>query len=482
MEAIHLLSRASFGPSAASLEELQAKGLYEWLEEQLNAPSEKEEEREDSRLELALQAYKNASLPPIELVDHYQPGERPLQNDDKRPWKMRVATVDYNRLLSDVQMSELTRHMLSKFQLREVMVDFWVNHFNVYARKGDTKLLTSAWINEVIRPHALGRFADLLIATAHHPAMLIYLDNESSVRERANNRGNRGTNENYARELLELHTLGVNGGYDQADVKETARVLTGWSVARPPQGEFTFVFRAGNHAPGTKVVLKRAYSQGGEAEGQALLVALARHPSTARHIADKLCQRFVLDKPTAACVDHAAEAFLASGGETREVLKAIFLHPSFWTETARGQKYKTPLEFVMSAARSVNAEPDGGHDLVRALSKMGQEPLMERAPTGYPENASAWMSSASLLSRFQYAALFAAQWDAGITFDWSIELAQERTIDGLVATLNRQILASVGEKATLELLARELNNLPSTIGRRRLGLSLALSSAEFQRQ
>jgi uncharacterized protein (DUF1800 family) len=281
----------------------------------------------------------------------------------------------------------LTRDIYSSAQLQEVMTDFWLNHFNVYLRKNEQMpYYLVSYERDTIRPRSLGKFEDLLEAVAHSPAMLVYLDNAESIgpdslaavraevasgrRPGPQGKVHEGLNENYARELMELHTLGVNGGYTQADVTQVARVLTGWTVDRPlVGGEFTF--NPNRHEPGTKKVLGSKIKENGEMEGRELLHMLATRPATAQFISRKLAMRFVSDDPPQSLVDRMAKSYLSSGGDIALVLKTLFHSPEFWSTAAYRAKVKTPLEFVVSAVRASNANIDSFLPLMNNLRQMG---------------------------------------------------------------------------------------------------------------
>jgi uncharacterized protein (DUF1800 family) len=291
------------------------------------------------------------------------------------------------------------------------MVDFWFNHFNVYAQKGAVRWMLPAYEREAIRPHALGRFRDLVLATARHPAMLFYLDNWLSTRadlvlRQGPNAGRRlGLNENYARELMELHTVGVDGGYTQQDVVEVARCFTGWTIDRPQQGG-GFIFRPQAHDHGAKRVLGQVIPAGGGLQdGERVIDILVRQPSTARFIAAKLARRLVSDDPPAALVDRAAATFQRTDGDIRAVLVTILTAPEFWSAGAYRAKIKTPLEVVASAMRTLDGRiaATGGVALAREVGKLG-EPLYEaQPPTGYPDRAEAWVNTGALLGRMNFA-------------------------------------------------------------------------------
>lgn len=337
-------------------------------------------------------------------------------------------------VIEELIAQRLTRDIYSTAQLQEVMTDFWFNHFNVFLHKNEsTPYYLVSYERDVIRPHALGKFEDLLESVAHSPAMLIYLDNAGSVgpdslaAQRAklnawrnpNAKKNReGLNENYARELMELHTLGVNGGYTQADVIQVARILTGWTVDRPQRGG-EFRFEPNRHEPGTKRVMGQKFKEGGEREGRELLHFLATRPATARFISRKLAERFVCDDPPASLVDRMAKAYLSSGGDISSVLKTMFHAPEFWSTNAYRAKVKTPLEYVVSAMRASDAQITNLRPLANALRKMGMPLYGAIPPTGYKWDAADWVSTGSLVNRMNFALSLAANRLPGITTTWT---------------------------------------------------------------
>jgi uncharacterized protein (DUF1800 family) len=329
----------------------------------------------------------------------------------------------------------LTRDIYSNTQLQEVMTDFWLNHFNVYLHKNEeTPYYLVSYERDVIRPRALGKLEDLLEATAHSPAMLLYLDNSSSMgpdspaaekakiaaarKPNAKKAAPEGLNENYARELMELHTLGVNGGYTQADVTQVARVLTGWTVDKPQRGG-GFKFDENRHEPGTKKVLGKKIKNHGEQEGRQLLHMLATRPATAKFISRKLAVRFVGDDPPQSLVDRMAKSYLHSDGDISEVLKTLFHSPEFWAPDAYRAKVKTPLEYVVSAARASNANIDNLQPLANALRDMGMPLYGAVPPTGYKWDASDWVSTGALVNRMNFALTLAANKLPGIGITWS---------------------------------------------------------------
>jgi uncharacterized protein (DUF1800 family) len=324
----------------------------------------------------------------------------------------------------DLQESKILRAVYSNRQLDEVLVDFWFNHFNVFLDKGADHYLTTEYERDAIRPHVLGRFRDLLEATAKSPAMLFYLDNWQSVGPntpaavRAGpNAARRGLNENYGRELLELHTLGVDGGYTQADVTEVARCFTGWSIDRPQLGG-GFRFAPRLHDDGEKTVLGvRIRAGGGESDGEKVLDMVARHPSTARFISRKLAQRFVADDPPAALVERMAQTFLKTDGDIRKVMETMLESKEFWSEGAWRSKMKSPLEVVVSAVRSSNAGVDFATALVNQVAQLGEPLYRKQEPTGYSNSSREWMNTAGLMARMNFAVQLAANKVPGVTVE-----------------------------------------------------------------
>ncbi|MFZ0952406.1 MAG: DUF1800 domain-containing protein [Candidatus Sulfotelmatobacter sp.] len=321
----------------------------------------------------------------------------------------------------ELAQAKILRAVYSQRQFEEVMTDFWCNHFNVFVGKGLDHLMLTSYERDVIRPHALGKFEDLLVATASSPAMLFYLDNWLSVGPNSDQglgipahpgpywhpalrRGKRtsGLNENYGRELMELHTLSVNGGYSQHDVTEVAKVFTGWTIDKPAEGG-GFKFDPRMHEPGPKFMLGHKIKPKGEGEGLEVLHRLATSPQTAHFISLKLAERFVSDDPPPALVDRMAKTFLKKKGDIREVLNTLFHSPEFWDDTTYRAKVKTPLEFVASAVRATGAEIDDAQPLVGQLNRMGMPLYGAQPPTGYSMKAETWVSSAALLNRMNFA-------------------------------------------------------------------------------
>jgi len=452
----HVLNRLGYGPRPGDADKVRAMGLDKWIDLQLHP-----DRIPDPGTAAHLAPLRTLRLSTGELVARYEiPPEarREIQarraelGDNASEEQMREARRDFMRkyrgemdgtpqdVVQELQSAKILRAVYSERQLDEVMADFWLNHFNVFAGKGPVKFMIGEYERDVIRPHAWGRFEDLLRATAESPAMLFYLDNWLSADPNAPSFGDRpfgggfarrpfgrrtwlmdagprppaapagpgqrqkrGLNENYAREIMELHTLGVDGGYTQKDVTEVARCFTGWTMRNPRQGQPQFIFNDRIHDHGDKTVLGHKIKGGGKKEGDEVIHLLATHPSTARFISYKLARRFVADEPPAALVDRAAETFRRTEGDMRAVVKTIITSPEFDSPAARAAKIKTPLEFVVSAVRASGAEVDDARGLAGRLASMGMPLYQQQPPTGYKDTADAWVSTSGLLARLNLA-------------------------------------------------------------------------------
>jgi uncharacterized protein (DUF1800 family) len=432
----------------------------------------------------------------------------------------------------ELTQAKLLRSIYSQRQLDEVMTDFWMNHFNVYINKGAPEhYMLTAYERDIIRPHALGKFKDLLVATAKSPAMLFYLDNWQSIgpnsdfakyggrepgrghfgrgpfgmmvyyppkprpEQTPQQKGKRpsGLNENYAREIMELHTLGVDGGYTQKDVTELAKVLTGWSIDKPQQGgEFRFDER--RHEPGKKMVLGKEFKEGGEGEGMKALDMLAHHPSAAHFISNKLAMRFVADDPPESLVQRMAQTFTKTDGDIREVLRTMYQSPEFWTPEAYRAKVKTPLEFVVSAVRASGADVENPQALNQQLQKLGMPLYGMQPPTGYSMKADAWVNSAALLNRMNFGLALAAGRLPGIQWNPATAVADNQVSADPTAALARfesALLDGDVSRQTHATILNQLNdpqaatrnNVPAAQGiNMRLIAGLLLGSPEFQRR
>jgi uncharacterized protein (DUF1800 family) len=360
-----------------------------------------------------------------QLIQGLNPEERELLTDFDNPSRTVVEELQAQRLLRDIY---------SSHQLQEVMTTFWLNHFNVYLHKNEeTPYYLVSYERDVIRPRALGNFEDLLVATAESPAMLIYLDNSSSTgpdsltaekqKERAaagkaTKATPPGLNENYARELMELHTLGVNGGYTQQDVTEVAKVFTGWTIDRPQLGG-GFKFDETRHEPGKKLVMGHKIKENGQKEGLELLHLLANSPATAHFISQELAVAFVSDNPPPALVNRMAQTFLSTHGDIASILRTMLHSSEFWAPQAMQAKVKTPLEYVVSAARASGAEITNAQPLVNALNQMGMPLYGCVPPTGYSDKADTWVSTGELVTRMNFALSLATNHFGGIKSQWA---------------------------------------------------------------
>ena len=371
-----------------------------------------------------------ASLPENKLDDIVIAMPQQLRNQvlAAAPTVLRRKLVQANQpqqvIFSDLAEGKLYRAIYGNRQLEEQLADFWYNHFNVFLDKGADRFLVPTYEREVIRPHVLGHFRDLLEATASSPAMLFYLDNWQSVapatvRRPMGNRPQRGLNENYARELMELHTLGVDGGYTQKDIVEVARCFTGWTIRNPQQGG-NFFYNDRVHDKGEKIVLGvKIPAGGGKDDAEKVLDILAKHPSTAHFISKELAQRFVADDPPPALVDRMAKTFLDSNGDIREVMKTMLTSKEFFSAGAFHAKVKTPFEMIASALRATGAEVDYALPLAQQIGTLGEPLYRKIEPTGYSSANAEWVSSASLLGRMNFAIALTQNKVPGVKLDAS---------------------------------------------------------------
>lgn len=544
--ALHLLQRATFGVRGRDLDEVLRVGPDAWLERQLHP------ERIPDAIESRLAPFPAAQQDPAALFATYPPprpdpaqrarrdsmemlhGEEmtPAEpRNRRRPGQGGRRAQGPQRILFDLAGARLARAVHSERQLQEVMTDFWFNHFNVFFGKTQDRYLVGDYERTAIRPHVFGRFRDLLGATAAHPAMLVYLDNWTSTvvdsaggaggpqarwntltpaqRRRAiasgrvspeqarmlesgtapaGRRRPRGLNENYARELLELHTLGVDGGYTQQDVAEVARAFTGWTLELPRRGEGErvatgFVFRPGMHDVGEKSVLGRRLAAGrGIEDGREVLDLLARHPSTARHVALKLAQRFVADEPPPALVERLAQVFQQTDGDLRAVTRALFTSPEFADARYHGGKVKTPFEFVASALRATGAQAGPSRTLLQTLRQLGQVPYAASDPTGYPHTSEEWTNGGAMLNRMNFGLALASGAVDGVAVDPALLRApgDELPVEALAAALlpgrsDPQLVAAIRADA-----AEQSARSPRERSARALGL--VIGSPAFQRR
>jgi uncharacterized protein (DUF1800 family) len=379
----------------------------------------------------------------------------------------------------DLNSSKLLRAVYSDRQLQEVLTDFWYNHFNVFLDKGADRFLVPTYERESIRPHVFGKFRDLLESTAKSPAMLFYLDNWQSVAANPPNphrpkQGRRGLNENYARELLELHTMGVDGGYTQKDIIEVARCFTGWTIKAPQKGG-GFDYNDKVHDKDEKIVLGHVIAAGGGmGDGEKVLDILAHHPSTARFIATSLARRFVADNPPPQLIERMADKFRKSDGDIRVVMKTMLDSKEFWSQGAYRAKVKTPFEMVVSSLRALNAQVDNTIGLAKVVTDLGQPLYRKLEPTGYSAQNAEWVNSAALLARMNFALALAQNKIPGV----KIDPAQFGTsVD--IGSIARSVLfrdLTPQTTAALERAARDQQQTPALLA------GLVLGSPDFQRK
>ena len=492
---MHVLNRLTFGPRPGDADRVQAMGLAAYIAGQLH-PEGINDAALDARLaalaglDVSSRAFAadyylpmvaarqvftdtqktgaTAALP--RLGWHLQPiaalslpgGDKPvsvLQQSSVTPDELRYQREN-QAVLDALQGQKLLRAVYSERQLQEVLTDFWFNHFNVDVRKIDDHPVMIEYERDVIRPHVLGRFRDLLGATAKSPAMLFYLDNWLSK--------DRGLNENYARELMELHTLGVDGGYTQADVVNVARAFTGWTMRKPHEAT-GFEFNDKMHDHAAKRVLGQTIKAGGGVEdGEQVLDLLARHPSTARFIATKLVRRFVQDDPPPALVDRAAKTFRRTDGDLREVMRTILTSPEFLAPAARRAKVKAPFEYVASLLRATRASVTNVRSFVGTIGAMG-EPLYQcQPPTGYADRSAFWMNTGALIGRLNFAQSLAANGASASTLDvpratGDVGAWADAVLGGDLSPQTRAVLQSPGATVAVR-------------------VGLLLGSPEFQRR
>lgn len=473
-----LLQRLTFGAAPGEVEMVVSEGLEQWLKGQLEGTAPEEE------VTARLAELRCLSLPAGEERIAYISRNRMVEMAEQdalkkwtegsersrqiyearlREFKEAQGLSSYDDLFDELRYQKLVRCRYAKNQLREVLTDFWFNHFNVAALNDNVRVNALSYERDVLRPEALGSFPSLLLRTSQHPAMLYYLDNAqssapASARTTLNarydaapkedqedlrqgqplKRKNGGLNENYAREVMELHTLGVDGGYTQRDVTELARCLSGWTVLYPEtkndnlrtliepgqrlgyEQHGDFLFRADWHDADAKVLLGSPVAAGGgREEGEQALALLAQHPSTARFLARKLAQRFVCDEPAPALVERLAQAYQATHGQIRPMLVVLVESPEFWAEAARPTKVKSPLEYFVSCIRCCGGDLQFERAHFYWLQRMG-EPLYACAPpTGYSEDSRSWASTSSLVNRLNFATQLSQNRIRGISVDWN---------------------------------------------------------------
>ncbi len=438
------LRRITFGPRIEEIERAKTIGLDNFIDEQLSPDS-----IDDSAMNAHLQEFETFSMTPTELFELEQRG-RPI-------FELKRATI--------------LRAVYSKRQLYELMVDFWSNHFNVYVRKNQVGLLKLADDQQTIRPHALGYFQDMLSASAHSPAMLVYLDNAQSNRSHPN--------ENYARELLELHTLGVDGGYTHDDILEVARILTGWSVSGPrDEDPGYFRFRQRAHDSDEKLILGHEFPAGsGIEEGEQLLAILAEHPSTATFVSSKLVRRFVADEPPASLVTKAAQTFSQTQGNIQQVMKTILHSDEF--KASLGTKFKRPFEYLVSTLRMTNAEAQVDRVTGFLLTQMGQPLFHWSPPNGYPDYASAWSTTNGMLSRWNYALALTFDFVRDAKINWNEIVGAPTSNQEALDTISARLLGSTLNEDANQIVLELANQLTADMAAPAIG-ALLMASPFFQ--
>jgi uncharacterized protein (DUF1800 family) len=557
---VHALNRLAYGPRPGDVEHIRQMGLDKWVEQQLHPDS-----IDDSVLNERLANYRTLRMSSAKLLEEYPQPKQAAKKEGvtkeefqaERREKVRDAEAQLQqtgnenidkaqqqlakvqgpgRITAELAMAKVDRAVYSERQLEAVMEDFWFNHFNIYANKGDDRWLATAYVRDTVRPHTMGKFQDLLIATAKSPAMLFYLDNWQSVdpaafkvheQQVAMRRGgfqggfgggaapqpgtfpgpsgnpqengakpqqkqDRGLNENYGREVMELHTLGVDAGYTQQDVIAMAECLTGWTI-REPRKDPEFVFKPEFHAAGKKVVMGRTFYDGGMNDGEEALKMLANHPSTGLFISRKLARHFVSDNPPAALVNRMADTYSATNGDIRSVLKTMIYSPEFWSKDAYRAKVKTPFELVASTARALNADVTISFPLAQWVGRMG-EPLFQcQPPTGYSDKAETWVNTGALLNRLNFALAFASDKMPGAKVglaemfgpealsdpDMALKRALEIFLDGQVAPGTRATLE--GRLKDPQILQARLDDPVKKVNDGLIG-GLVLGAPEFQRR
>jgi uncharacterized protein (DUF1800 family) len=563
---LHAMNRLAYGPRPGDVDQVRQMGLEKWIEQQLHP-----ETINDADLNLRLERYPTLAMSSKRLLEEFphpdqnakQQGltkeQAKQQYEDQLKAKQQEAESQIivtgndnldnaqkqlaklqgpNRIIAELSMAKVDRAVYSNRQLQAVMEDFWFNHFNVFANKGDDKWFLAAYERDTIRPHAMGKFSDLLLATAKSPAMLFFLDNYLSAdpaavarqealknfrRARyqgafaggsmptpgtfpgpatsgppsangaaAPKKSERGLNENYGREVMELHTIGVDAGYTQQDVIQMAECLTGWTI-HEPRKDPQFFFDEKIHGQGKKVVMGRTFNYGGEKDGEEALKMLASKPATAHFISSEIAHHFVSDNPPSALIDRMAKSFTSSNGDIRVVLRTMIYSPEFWSKDAYRSKVKTPFELVASTSRALNAESTISLPLSQWVGRMGEPLYLCQPPTGYSDKAETWVNTGALLNRLNFALAFAGDKMGGATVDLNPILGEEASKDPSAALarsiqifLDGQITPST--QATLEARLKDPQILQARLDdpvkqvNEGLIVGLVLGTPEFQRR
>jgi len=431
------------------------------------------------------------SLPDAQLADVLEALPQQIRNrlSNAGPVSMRrrveILNTPQQVVNRDLSEGKLLRAIYSNRQLEEVLSDFWFNHFNIYLDKGADRFMVTAYERDVIRPHVLGKFKDLLLATAESPAMLFYLDNWESVGDNTPVRPNtppapkkQGLNENYGREIMELHTLGVDGGYTQQDVTEVARCFTGWTIRQPQQGG-GFFFNPRVHDKGEKHVLGVTIPAGGGMDdGLKVLDILSKSPATAHFISKSLAIRFVSDNPPEALVAKMAGTFTQTDGDLREVMRTMLDSDEFWAASNFRAKLKSPLEMVVSAVRAVNGDVDTAVQMVNFMNTLGEPLYRKQEPTGYTNRGGDWLNSASLLARMNFANNLATGKVQGVKVDLTQFTADPQQIEHNILLSDASPMSQSAIQAGITEATQNKSKQP--VGPMVAGLTLG--SPDFQRR
>jgi len=558
---LHALNRLGYGPRPGDVQRVEQMGLEKWIDQQLNPDS-----IDDSALDQRLEKYSTLAMSSQQLLEQFPPlalaakqageNKQDFKQDYKQQMqeKRRDAMADVaetgndnvdkanealakiqgpGRIIAELSMAKVDRAVYSNRQLEAVMEDFWFNHFNVFAGKGADRWLLTSYVRDTIRPNTMGKFQDLLTATAKSPAMLFFLDNWLSVdptafkehrQEIAERRArfqsafggfrpfgtpqeqnaevnaqqqrpkqqDRGLNENYGREVMELHTVGVDAGYTQQDVIEMAECLTGWTV-KEPRRDPEFVFKPEFHAEGKKVVMGHTFDSGGEKDGEEALAMLANDPHTAKFISTELARHFVSDAPPPALLARMTKTYESTGGDIRSVLRTMIYSPEFWSKETYRAKVKTPFELVASTARALDADVTVSLPLTVWVGRMGEPLFLCQPPTGYSDKASTWVNTGALLNRLNFALGFATNHMAGANVDLADMFGEDASRDPETALTRATDLFLDGQLAptTMQTLEARLNDpqilqarLDDPVKQVNEGLlsGLVLGTPEFQRR
>jgi uncharacterized protein (DUF1800 family) len=499
-DALHVLNRLAFGPRPGDIERVMKMGIEGYIDQQLHPETIPMPPELSSRLA----RLSEGEMSQADLITTYRKVIKAAMEDGTGGAPgggLAMRNALYKKMAVRFGEQRLLPAIESPRQLEEVMVDFWFNHFNVVAGKGLDHILIGDYERKAIRPHVMGRFRDLLAATAKHPAMLFYLDNwlSASPTASAGVPGTRktvaGLNENYARELMELHTLGVDGGYTQADVTTLARMLTGWSFdPRRAENGDSFRFFPRLHDYGDKVWLGKAVPVSGLAEGEWALDVLASSPATAHHVSYELAQYFVADDPSPELVDLLAQRFMASDGDIRAVLETLFESPEFRAPAHIGEKFKTPYQYVISVVRAAGVEVNNVRPLLAAMNRMGMPLYGCQSPDGYKNTEDVWLNPDALAQRISFASgIGRGESPLAAVVDDTIDNdpyagggsgnSDPTSAPGRAATADGQpldvsmLLATVGDQISAQTRARIAASGPSP-----LGAAQILGSPDFMRR